>query len=416
MDESDLIIGIDLGTTHSLVSVVDSGFPIILADAAGERILASVVHRDSQEDLVVGSVARRAGVLAPERTVRSVKRLMGRNHSDLTAEELSGEAYNIIRGEGGEILIDLGGAEPMSPEQISARILAELKQTAERALETSISRAVITVPAYFNHAQRESTKRAGELAGLKVERILSEPTAAALAYGFEETSADQTIAVYDWGGGTFDLSILAIKDGVFEVVATNGDTNLGGDDLDEAISRWIVTESGLSGQISSELDYRISELARSAKEALSNAEETTVALPFLPDGRSVELVLSRSKFEEIARPLIEKTLTIGERALFEAGQKGIDTIDHLILVGGSTRIPLVRERAGELFGLQPDTSQHPDEAIALGAGIQAGILCGRVKNVVLIDIIPLSLGIETFGGLMNVIIPRNMTIPAKAGE
>lgn len=411
----ELIIGIDLGTTHSLVGVVDSGFPIVLADEKGERLLPSCVTWPVGRDPLVGTEAMRARALAPGRTVASIKRFMGRSFADLSVEERDETPYRLVPGTRGEILVALDEKTLVSPEEVSALILARLKETAEAALETNVSRAVVTVPAYFNHSQREATRRAAELAGLTVERILNEPTAAALAYGLDRLGESATVAVYDLGGGTFDLSVLQLREGFFEVIATAGDTRLGGDDLDLALARHLAGELDL-GVLSESEEATLRMRAREAKEALSSEERVAVRLPFFRGEASYEVEVTRERFEKLALPLIERTAPICRRAFAEASEKGASSVEKLILVGGSTRIPLVRTKLKEWFGLDPDLSQHPDEAVALGAAIQAGMLCGRVRQILLVDVTPLSLGIETFGGLMNVIIPRNSTIPVKAGE
>lgn len=411
----ELIIGIDLGTTHSLVGVVDSGFPIVLANEKGERLLPSCVTWPVGRDPLVGTEAMRARALAPGRTVASIKRFMGRSFADLSVEERDETPYRLVPGTRGEILVALDEKTLVSPEEVSALILARLKETAEAALETNVSRAVVTVPAYFNHSQREATRRAAELAGLTVERILNEPTAAALAYGLDRLGESATVAVYDLGGGTFDLSVLQLREGFFEVIATAGDTRLGGDDLDLALARHLAGELDL-GVLSESEEATLRMRAREAKEALSSEERVAVRLPFFRGEASYEVEVTRERFEKLALPLIERTAPICRRAFAEASEKGASSVEKLILVGGSTRIPLVRTKLKEWFGLDPDLSQHPDEAVALGAAIQAGMLCGRVRQILLVDVTPLSLGIETFGGLMNVIIPRNSTIPVKAGE
>jgi molecular chaperone DnaK len=377
------ILGIDLGTTNSLVGVVDSGFPILLADEHGSRSTPSAVCIAEDGTITVGAVALRQRALHPTRTITSVKRLIGRRP-----------------GEGGwappYALSDL----KTSPVEVSAEILKYLKVVAERALEQSVSQAVITVPAYFNDAQRNATKRAGELAGLEVLRILSEPTAAALAYGLDKLGEHQKVAVYDLGGGTFDISVLEMRDGTFQVLATAGDTQLGGDDIDRLLAGFIAERLNLSAN-----DIRVIEGAEAVKKRLSSDETASF--------NGVDI--NRADLEKIARPWIERTRMHCLRALSDAKIKP-DQLDEVILVGGSTRMPLVRDYVRELFGREPNTSQNPDEAIALGATIQAGILSGSLRQVLLLDVTPLSLGIETFGGLMNIIIPRNTTIPAKAGE
>ena len=392
------ILGIDLGTTNSLVGVVDSGFPILLADEQGQRLTPSAVNYATDGSIIVGAAAQRKRALEPRRTVTSVKRLIGRRGGEGDWQP----PYNLR-----ELSV--------SPIEVSAEILKRLKAIAERALEQSVSRAVITVPAYFNDAQRNATKQAGELAGLTIERIVSEPTAAALAYGLDKLSERQKIAVYDLGGGTFDISVLEMREGVFQVLSTAGDTQLGGDDIDRALA-----ESILQGvrAASPHDEARMASLlvaAEAAKKRLSSEANTRIELPFYDGTNSLSLELTRTEFEKLIRPLIERTRSHCLRALSDAGVKP-EELDAVILVGGSTRIPLVRRYVAEIFGREPDISQNPDEAVALGAVIQAGILSGSLKNVLLLDVTPLSLGIETFGGLMNTIIPRNTTIPCKAGE
>ncbi len=413
--EEDLIIGIDLGTTNSLIGVVDSGFPIILADEDKERLTPSSVSYLPDGKILVGRESSRVRSLYPTRSIDSVKRFMGRPASDLTAEELSASPLSFKKDGGDELSIKIDETTSVTPVEVSAEILKRLKQIAERALETDVSRAVITVPAYFNNSQREATKLAAEKAGLTVARIINEPTAAALAYGLDKSDENSTIAVYDLGGGTFDLSVLQLKEGLFEVISTAGDTHLGGDDFDQAIADFIKTQLNL-GPLTDSESVVISAAAREAKESLSTAEKHVIRLPFLRDGESFELELSRDQLESILTPILKRTRSICERAFAEAANKGASKIDHLILVGGSTRTPLVQRKLKEWFQLEPNISQHPDEAIALGAAIQAGMLCGRIRQVILVDVTPLSLGIETFGGLMNVIIARNSTIPTKAGE
>ena len=410
----DLIIGIDLGTTNSLVGVVDSGFPLILADEDGERLTPSVVTYLKDGSAVTGREAVRLRKLEPERTISSVKRFIGRPFDQISTDQIAASDYKIQPASIG-IEIPLSETQTTSPIEVSAEILRRLKTVAETALGHKVSRAVVTVPAYFSNSQREATKSAAESAGLTVERVLNEPTAAALAYGLDKLDEQQTVAVYDLGGGTFDLSILQMKEGLFEVVSTAGDTQLGGDDLDLVIAKEIQRRLKLDELTTSE-SSRIRVAAREAKESLSSSDTHLIRLPFFRGNESFETEISQSEIEAIMLPVIERTRSICRRAFAEAQNKGVDSIDHLILVGGSTRIPLVRRSLEEWFEIIPNLSQHPDEAVALGAAIQAGILCGRVREVLLVDVTPLSLGIETFGGLMNVIIPRNSTIPAKAGE
>lgn len=386
---SSPIVGIDLGTTHSLIGIYDAGFPMLFADEEGFRLTPSIVAYSDEGAAVVGRLAERQRLLYPKQTITSVKRLMG-SHKKL----------------------DLG-KHRFSPEEVSSEILKHLKKIAEASLGLSVTHAVITVPAYFNDAQRAATRRAGELAGLTVERILSEPTAAALAYGLDKLHDQAKIAVYDLGGGTFDLSILQLDHGVFQVLSTHGDTQLGGDDLDEAIAQYLLIKSQSPKK---ELDSCYLKIAaRQAKEKLSFVEETIVRLPFFEGAKHLEIPLNRSELEKICRPLIERTRSFCLHALADAKLQSND-LDEIILVGGSTRMPLVQEIVENIFEKKPNLSQHPDEAVALGALLQAALLEGKLSQVTLLDITPLSLGIETFGGLMNVIIPRNTTIPTKAGE
>lgn len=383
-----MIVGIDLGTTHSLIGVFEAGFPTLLADAEGRRLTPSVVHFPREGEPFAGWTAKRLRGLEPDSTLSSVKRHMG-------------ESVRL-------------GAKSAKPEEISAVILGQLKSVAERALGETVDRAVITVPAYFNDAQRAATKRAGELAGFTVERILSEPTAAALAYGLDRLSEKSRIAVYDLGGGTFDLSILELSNGVFEVLSTNGDTQLGGDDLDRALFDYLSRKLDLAA-LDSSATMRLREAVEQAKMDLSERETVVIPLPFLSNHQSLSLELTRAELEAVCRPFLDRTREHCFRSLHDARLVPAD-LDEVILVGGATRMPLVRRMVGEWFEREPNLSQHPDEAVAIGAVIQAGILDGALRNVTLLDVTPLSLGIETFGGLMNVLIPRNTTIPCKAGE
>ena len=403
------IVGIDLGTTNSLIGIVEAGFPILLADEGGARMTPSVVYfPPGGGEPEVGAAALRRRMLHPERTVVSVKRLIGRRPGEL---DYAPDCATVRDARGGlSVKVD---DRVLSPVEISAMILRRLKEVAERALERTVSRAVITVPAYFNDAQRTATRQAGELAGFTVERIVNEPTAAALAFGLDKRGERSRVAVYDLGGGTFDISILEMSGGVFQVLATHGDTALGGDDLDRALAAWLAELAG--GDLNSEVRMRLHEAAIELKHALSSQESAEVRLPFLHGAGSFVRTVTREEFEHLARPVIERTRRHCLRTLSDARLTPAD-LDAVVLVGGSTRIPLVRRLAGEIFERQPDTSQHPDETVALGAVIQAGILSGALTKMVLLDVTPLSLGIETFGGLMNVILPRNTTIPAKAGE
>jgi molecular chaperone DnaK len=391
------IAGIDLGTTNSLIGVMDAGFPVLLADADGERLTPSVVHFPENGEPLVGRAAERMRAIDPAHTVYSIKRFIGRR----VGEEADDVSYMLAGQRGAPVRVRIRDRE-WSPEEISALILRKLKADAERALGQTIERAVITVPAYFNDAQRAATKTAGEMAGFGVERIVNEPTAAALAYGLDKLRDRTKIAVFDLGGGTFDISILELNQGIFQVLSTNGNTRLGGDDID----RVLITDCRL--QIA---DWEKRELVIAAKHRLSDEESVELPLPFAGG----TYTLTRADLEELARPVIARTRAHCLRALADAQLQPRD-LDAVILVGGQTRMPLVRRFVAEIFEREPDISQHPDEAVALGATLQAGVLSGAVQNVVLLDVTPLSLGIETFGGLMNVIIPRNSTIPTKAGE
>ena len=421
------------------MATVDSGIPLVIADAEGRRLTPSVVHYAESGAVVVGEKASRLRVLQPQRTVYSVKRFIGRRGHEIANDEKS--VTYPLRAEGaGPVRIPIGERE-LTPEEVSAEVLRALKAAAESYFGEAVSRAVITVPAYFNDAQRNATIRAGELAGFMVERIVNEPTAAALAYGLDKLRDHSKIAVYDLGGGTFDLSILELREGVFQVLATSGNTRLGGDDLDRRIVEHLAAEIRNAGGPDDSADHRIAatlrEAAEDAKKRLSSETELEIALPFLTPNFSFSHVLSRARLEDLTRDLIMRTREHCFRALGDAKLQAKD-LDQIILVGGQTRMPLVRQLVSEWFGcvdFEPvsgtlrigadfhkpegpmlNTSQNPDEAVALGAAIQAEILAGGFKNVLLLDVTPLSLGLETFGGLMNVIIPRNSTIPVKAGE
>ncbi len=438
------IVGIDLGTTNSLVAVVESGIPLVLADADGQRLTPSVVHvpADSSPP-VVGRNALRVRALHPESTLSSVKRFMGLRASELTPEETR-LPYRVRPGKGGVAAFEVHEREWL-PEEVSAEVLKKLRDDAAKALGEPVDRAVITVPAYFNDAQRAATKRAGELAGFQVERIVNEPTAAALAYGLDRLQEKSRVAVYDLGGGTFDLSILELNQGVFQVLATHGNTRLGGDDLDRRLASFLAeqvvaqlgqgearAEAPGATALDSSVRARLREAAEEAKIRLSRVETTEVVLPFLWPGFSFSCSVTREQLEQMTRDLVEQTRSHCRRALADARLEPRD-LDQVILVGGQTRMPLVRRLVAEWFQCRNaaefgapvrgtdarpvlNVSQNPDEAVALGAAIQAEILAGGYQNIVLLDVTPLSLGIETFGGLMNVIIPRNSTIPLKAGE
>ena len=393
MKVSEKILGIDLGTTNSLVGVVDSGFPILFADKNGSRITPSVVSYSPDDVPIVGEAAKRMLSISPESTIASVKRKMG-----------SKKSYHIH-------------GKSMTPEQVSADILIHLRDVAEEASGENFSKAVITVPAYYNDAQRTSTKRAAEIAGLEVVRIISEPTAAAIAYGLDKMGDKSRIAVYDLGGGTFDVSILELSDGVFQVLSTSGDTELGGDDVDAVLADFIYhkAENKKLSEASVEVKILFSNAARRCKEALSLAKEYELKIPFYDGQKSFEMIFGLDLFNQLVTPLIEKTVKQCQKALMDSGLEKKD-LDSIILVGGSSRILKVHDLVEQFFEKSPDLSQNPDESVALGAVIQAGVLSGALKEVILLDVTPLSLGVETFGGLMNVIIPRNTTIPVKRGE
>ncbi len=405
------IVGIDLGTTNSLIGVMDAGFPILIADKNGARLTPSVVHFPNNGPTLVGEPAARMRALKPAQTVYSIKRFMGLRGDDLLESDRD-VSYNLERKPGKPVRVMAAGKDHL-PEEISALVLGKLKADAEAALGYPVSRAVITVPAYFNDAQRGATKRAGELAGFIVERIVNEPTAAALAYGLDKLKGSSKIAVFDLGGGTFDISILELSSGVFEVLSTNGNTRLGGDDIDNAITAHL-REKGFPADNPESL-ARLRETAVDAKHRLSVDETVNIQVPFLDGGQNFSAELTRAELERLSQPIIERTRAHCRRSLADAKLEP-SALDEVILVGGMTRMPLVRRVVAEIFGQEPNTSQNPDEAVAIGATIQAGILSGAVRDVVLLDVTPLSLGIETFGGLMNVIIPRNSTIPIKAGE
>ncbi len=403
-----LIVGIDLGTTNSLIGVMEAGFPVLLADENGGRLTPSVVHFPAVGAPIVGRPAARMRAVDQENTIYSAKRFIGRR----VGEEADDVAYRLGGERGEPVMIRARGVD-RAPEEISAEVLKKLRADAERAMGEPVTRAVITVPAYFNDAQRNATKRAGELAGFTVERIVNEPTAAALAYGLDRLGERSKIAVFDLGGGTFDISILELSAGVFHVLSTNGNTRLGGDDIDAALVAHLAEQ--VPGAQDAGVLARLREAAVEAKHRLSENDETRVELPFAAGRESVSLSLTREELERIAAPIVGRTRAHCLRAVADAKVTPAD-LGEIILVGGQTRMPLVRKLVAEIFGKPANTSQNPDEAVAVGAVIQAGILSGAVQNVVLLDITPLSLGIETFGGLMSVIIPRNSTIPIKRGE
>ena len=406
------IVGIDLGTTNSLIGIMEAGFPILLADRDGARLTPSVVCFGDDAEPLVGTPAARMRAVSPQATIYSAKRFIGLRGDELRADDAD-VGYRVLRAAGQPVQIAVGNQQYL-PEQVSAFVLRKLKADAEAALGREVSRAVITVPAYFNDAQRNATKHAGELAGFAVERIVNEPTAAALAYGLDKLKTRSKIAVYDLGGGTFDVSILELNNGVFEVLATNGNTHLGGDDVDAAIVHRLqsilppnVDDPGVLA--------RLREAAIDAKHRLSSERTAAIDLPFISGSVNLSYALSREELDQLTEPIVAKTRAHCVRALADAKLDASD-LDQVILVGGMTRMPFVQQLVSDIFGRPANIAQNPDEAVALGATIQAGILSGAVHDVVLLDVTPLSLGIETFGGLMNVIIPRNSTIPVKAGE
>jgi molecular chaperone DnaK len=414
------IIGIDLGTTNSVVAVMEGGESVVITNPEGSRITPSVVGFTKSGERLVGQVAKRQAVTNPENTVFSIKRFMGRKYDEVN-EEMKMVPYSVVRAGNGDVRVKAGGKE-YSPPEISAMILQKLKQAAEEYLGSSVTKAVITVPAYFNDAQRQATKDAGQIAGLEVMRIVNEPTAAALAYGLDKKK-DETIAVYDFGGGTFDISILEVGEGVVEVKATNGDTHLGGDNLDQRIIDWIVSEFKKTEGIDLSKDrmalQRLKEAAEKAKMELSTVMETDINLPFITADQTgpkhLQLKLTRSKFEQLVEDLLQKSVGPTKQALSDAGVDP-SKIDEVVLVGGSTRIPRVQAIVKELFGKEPHKGVNPDEVVAVGAAIQAGVLAGEVKDLLLLDVTPLSLGIETMGGVLTTLIPRNTTIPTRKSE
>jgi molecular chaperone DnaK len=414
-------IGIDLGTTNSCVAVMEGGEPVVIANAEGTRTTPSVVAFTKNGERLVGQVAKRQSVTNPKNTVYSIKRFMGRKFSEIR-EETKNVPYVVKEGKNGEAVVDIDG-KLYSPPEISAMILQKMKQTAEDYLGEKVTEAVITVPAYFNDAQRQATKDAGRIAGLEVKRIINEPTAAALAYGLDKKK-DEKIAVYDLGGGTFDISILELGDGVFEVKSTNGDTHLGGDDFDKRVIDWLADEFKKQEGIDLRKDpmalQRLKEAAEKAKIELSTVMQTDVNLPFITADASgpkhLNLTLTRAKYEQLVDDLIERTRPPVERALADAGLKASD-IDEVILVGGAIRTPKVQELVKKMFGgKEPHRGVNPDEVVAIGAAIQGGVLAGDVKDVLLLDVTPLSLGIETLGGVTTKLIERNTTIPTKKSE
>jgi len=414
------IIGIDLGTTNSVVAVMEGKEAKVIVNEEGSRITPSVVAWDDKGEILVGQIAKRQAVTNPTNTVYSAKRFVGRRYEEVT-DETARVPYKVVKGPNNDAQIEVRGKN-VSPPEVSAKVLQKLKKAAEDYLGEKVTEAVITVPAYFNDAQRQATKDAGRIAGLEVKRIVNEPTAAALAYGLDKKS-DEIIAVYDFGGGTFDISILEVGDNVVQVISTNGDTHLGGDDVDHVVMDWLVAEfkkdTGIDVSKDKMVIQRLKDAAEQAKIELSTVQETQVNLPFLTADASgpkhLQKPLSRAKLEQMIKPLVDRTMEPVRKALADA-KKDPKQIDEVVLVGGSTRIPLVQETVKKYFGKEPHKGVNPDEVVAVGAAVQAGVLSGDVKDLVLLDVTPLSLGVETLGGVMTPMITRNTTIPTQKKE
>jgi molecular chaperone DnaK len=414
------IIGIDLGTTNSVVAVMEAGQPTVIANQEGARTTPSVVGFTKSGERLVGQVAKRQSITNPENTIFSIKRFMGRRYDEVS-EEMKMVPYKVVAGENGDVRVDISGKK-LSPPEISAMILTKLKEAAESYLGEKVTEAVITVPAYFNDAQRQATKDAGKIAGLDVKRIINEPTAAALAYGLDKKK-NETIAVYDFGGGTFDVSILEVGEGVVEVKSTNGDTHLGGDNIDQRIMDWIISEFKKEQGIDVSKDQmalqRLKEASEKAKMELSTLLETEINLPFITADatgpKHLTMKLTRARFEQMCADIFERSMGPCKQAMTDA-QVTPQNIDEVVLVGGSTRIPKIQQMVKDLFGKEPNKTVNPDEVVAVGAAVQGGVLGGEVKDVLLLDVTPLSLGIETLGGVFTKLIDRNTTIPTRKSE
>ena len=414
------IIGIDLGTTNSVVAIMEGKEPKVITNEEGGRLTPSVVAFDDKGEILVGQIARRQAITNPENTVYSIKRFMGRKFDEV-GDETKRVPYKVVKAPNGDAHVEIRGKR-YSPQEISAQILIKHKRAAEAYLGDKVTEAVITVPAYFNDAQRQATKDAGRIAGLEVKRIVNEPTAAALAYGLDK-GKDHLIAVYDFGGGTFDISVLEVGEKVVEVVSTNGDTHLGGDDLDDLIMHWLITEfkkdQGIDVSKDKMVLQRLKEASEKAKIELSTVAETEVNLPFLTADatgpKHLQIKLSRSKLEQMVGPTVDRAKEPTKKALSDAGKTPAE-IGEVVLVGGQTRMPLIQKQVQEVFQKEPHRGVNPDEVVALGAAVQAGVLSGEVKDILLLDVTPLTLGIETLGGVMTPMIPRNTTIPTKKTE